>query len=266
MKTITFIALLLLIYGPVFSQLTGFYDNFEDGSVDTLWNASVHTLWKADHTATFGITENNGFLNIAYTRTAESGIWDDFNFTPPEEINVSNNPVITLKIKSDVAITFTVKPIYSNGNDGWLPKEIPADNAWHIYTYELLETNYAGGNLQKIYLYFDGGSSEEKSGIVQFDDFQIAGFSISVYNLKAHLIDTSKIDLTWETDDSENTDHFNVYRSTEMGFTPGEETKIGETTDTIFHDSLLTNHTAYHYQVSATDTDGKEHTPALVSM
>ena len=256
----------MLISLPLFSQLSGFFDDFEDGSVDTIWNDSTYTLWMADHPGTFGITENDGFLNIAYTRTAESGIWDDFNFTPPEQIDVSNNPVITLKIRSDVATTFTVKPIYSNGNDGWLPKEIPADNAWHVYTYELVAVNYSGGNLQKIYLYFDGGSSEKKSGMVQFDDFQIAGFSISVNNLKAHLVDTSKIDLTWETDDPDITDHFNVYKSTEMGFTAGEQTKIGETTDTVYHDTALVNHTTYYYQISATDIDGREHTPTAVSM
>ena len=266
MKISNLSALFVLINFPLFPQSTGFFDDFEDGSVDTIWNDSIHTLWKADHPGTFGISEDSGFLNIAYTRTAESGEWDNFNFTPPDSIDVSANPVIILKIKSDVATTFTVKPIYSNGNDGWLQKQIPADAAWHVYTYQLVESNYTGGTLQKIYLYFDGGSTEEKSGLVQFDDFQIAGFSISVFNLTAQLVDTSKIDLSWATDDLENTGHFNVYRSLEGGFTASEETRIGETTDTLYHDSLLVNHTTYHYQVSATDIDGREHPPAAVSI
>jgi hypothetical protein len=266
MRTLKLAALLFLASSPSFSQLTGFFDDFEDGSLDTLWNESLHTLWKADHPGTFGLSEQDGTLNIAYTRTAESAEWDNFNFTPPEEIDVSANPVITLKIKSDVANTFTVKPIYSNGNDGWLQKEVPADGAWHVYEYELVESNYSGGNLQKIYLYFDGGSTEIKSGTVLFDDFQIAGFSISIENLQAFLVDSSSIDLTWETNDPENTDHFNIYRSTQTGFAPGEENRIGETGDTIYHDTGLANFTTYHYQVSATDIEGREHTPSAVSL
>lgn len=264
-KSTKLIAFLQLLCVPLFSQLTGFLDDFEDGSVDTLWNASEHTLWIADHPGTFGITESEGYLNLAYTRTAESWEWDNFNFTPPEMINVSATPFITLKIKSDITTAFSVNPIYSNGNERRVEKTIPGDTSWHSYSFELLESNYSGGLLQKIYLYLDGGSNEVKSGMVQFDDFQIAGFSINVFNLKADLIDTSKIDLTWETDDLQNTDHFNIYRSFDMGFMAGEETKIGETTDTVFHDSLLTNHTTYYYQVSATDTNSKEHTPANVS-
>ncbi|MFH0757970.1 MAG: DUF5060 domain-containing protein [Bacteroidota bacterium] len=266
MKTFKIVAILILATGPLFSQANGFFDDFEDGKVDTLWNETLHTLWIADHPATFGITESDGFLNIAYTRTAGSAAWDNFNFTPPEQIDVTNNPKITLKIRSDVATTFTVKPIYANELSGWLSKEIPADNAWHFYTYELSASNYTGSYLTKIYLYLDGGSTEIKSGMVRFDDFQIAGFSISVDKLQAVLIDSSKIDLHWESSDPVNTDHFNIYRSTEMGFPVSELTKIGETTDTLFHDTDLIKNTTYFYQVTATDVDGKEHAPAAVSM
>ncbi|MEN8202664.1 MAG: DUF5060 domain-containing protein [Bacteroidota bacterium] len=266
MKILNLILLALLITGPLFSQSMGFYDDFEDGSVDTLWNGSSYTLWKADHTGTFGISESEGYLNIAYSRTAESGIWDNFNFTPPREIDVAENPHITLKIKSDVATTFTVKPIYTNGNDGWLQKDIPADNAWHFYTCQLVEANYSGGNLQKIYLYFDGGSSESKSGLVLFDDFQIAGYSISITNLQAYPVDSASVDLSWKSSDPDSTDYFKLYRSTEMEYEASEDSKIGETSDTVFHDTGLNKHTSYYYKVSATDKDGKEHAPAKVSI
>ena len=266
MKHLNLTIFLLLISTPLFSQLSGFFDDFEDGSPDTIWNDSTHLLWKADHPQTFGIMEQGGYLDITYTRTAGSWEWDNFNFTPPEMIDVSSNPLITLKIKSNVATTFSVKPIYSNGNDGRVEKAIPADTTWRLYSFELLESNYSGGYLQRIYMYLDGGSREIKSGLVQFDDFQIAGFSIVVNNLEATLIDSSKIDLTWEQDDPGNTDHFNVYRSLEFGFSPGGETKIGETADTVYHDSALVNNTTYYYKVSATDVDGKEHAPSSVSI
>jgi hypothetical protein len=266
MRQLIGIFITVLICTPLFSQSAGFYDDFEDGSLDTIWNGSTHTLWRADHPETFVISESEGYLHIGYDRSAGSGPWDNFNFTPPDSIDVSKNPVITLKIKSDVAHTFTVKPIYTNGNDGWLQKEIPADTAWHAYAYELVEDNYAGGFLQKIYLYFDGGSSEVKSGRVLFDDFQIAGFSIRIDPLMARVVDSSRVDLTWEIDDTAGLDHFNVYRSQVLGFPASEPYKIGETTDTIYHDTGLNNHTAYHYQVTALDTLGREHPPSAVSI
>ena len=63
----------------------------------------------------------------------------------------------------------------------------------------LSNPNYAGANLYTIYLYLDGGSTELKSGLVLFDDFQIAGFTISITDLEAILIDSSKIDLHWQS-------------------------------------------------------------------
>jgi hypothetical protein len=266
MKTLKLAAVLMAITTLVFSQSAGFYDNFEDGSADTLWNGTIYTLWTANPPHTFGLSESGGYLNIAYNRSAESAEWDNFNFTPPGQIDVSGNPVITLKIKSDVATTFTVKPIYTNENSDWLPQVIPADNAWHVYSFALTESQYAGANLYTIYMYLDGGSTGIKSGLVLFDDFQIAGFTISVNNLEAILVDSSKIDLQWQGSDPGNTDHFNIYRSTEPGFSLSAGNRIGETTGTLFHDSLLTKNTTYYYQVTAVDTEGREHAPAEVHM
>ena len=81
MKTLIHTAFLILISIPALSQINGYYDDFEDGVQDM--------FWKADHPGTFGISEGDGSLNIAYVRSAESGEWDNFNFTPPESIDVS---------------------------------------------------------------------------------------------------------------------------------------------------------------------------------
>lgn len=258
MKLLTLSILFILLFKPLLSQSTGYYDDFEDGLPDL--------LWKADHPATFGISEDSGSLKIAYDRSASSGTWDNFNFTPPQPIDVQGNPVIVVKVRSDVANTFTVKPIYSNGNDEWLQKNVPADNLWHVYSYELQATSYTGGNLEKIYFYFDGGSSDIKSGTVRFDFFQIAGFSIQTFNLQASLVDSATINLSWESDDPENTEHFNIYRSTEEGFSADSLSKIAESTEILYQDTGLFNHTTYYYQVSATDVDGREHVPAEVSL
>ena len=266
MKPLILFIFSLLISSPLFSQTWAYHDDFEDGSLDTTRNETRYTLWKADHPEIYGLSENNGVLSIEYLRSAESYIWGNFNFTSPDSIDVSQNPLITLKIKSDVACAFNVKPGYTNGSNGWLPNSIPADNAWHEYSFQLVEANYSGTYLEIIHFYFDGGSSSPKSGTVQFDDFQVAGITIPVIHLKARMIDSSKVDLSWENSDPANTEHFNIYRNHESGFIAGEAFKIAETTDGIYHDSGLINNSTYYYQVSVTDLEATEHSPSGVSI
>ncbi len=257
----------LLISATLFAQpATGFYDDFEDGRPDTIVNDSTFLLWKADHPRTFGITETGGTLQIAYTRTDTSQPWDNFNFTPPIPVDVAFNPVISLKIQSDVSHIFTVKPIYSNGKSRLIQQDIPGDESWHSCSFQLSETNYSGGVLEKIYFYFDGGSSALQSGLVLFDEFRIAGVTVPVNQLEAHLIDSSTVELTWETEDTSLVGHFNVYRGSGPFFPAGEASRIGETRALSYLDTGLVNNTTYFYKVSATDKEDKEHPPASVSI
>ena len=245
-------------------SIVSFTDNFDDGALDTTWNGETHMLWKADHPRTFGLSEGDGVLSIDYTRDGNSQPWDNFNFTPPEQVDVANTPIITLDIKSAVSTTYTLKPIYSNGNDRLIDKEIPGDNQWHTYQFELQESNYSGGYLTRMYMYFDGGSSTPKSGLVQFDNLKIAGFSIQVSNVTAEVVDSSHVDLAWMVgeDVAPEVDHYKIYRSTENGFSIGEETLVGDTTATVYHDRGLNNYTSYYYRVTAVDNEGEEYPPS----
>ncbi len=239
--------------------ISGFTDHFENGTLDTLWNGQRDTLWWAEFPHTFDLNESNGVLNIDYTRDAQSAQWDEFNFLPPANIVVTGTPKITMDIKSSVATVYTVKPIYNdNPSGGWIQTNLPGDNQWHSYTFNLV----AGDTLNRIYMYFDGGTTDPKSGTIQFDNFKIAGFSVNVSGLKATLVDSGHVDLNWSVDKPDVTDHYNIYRSTSGSFTANSLTLIGDTTAALYHDRGLMNNTTYYYMVTAVDTIGEEHAPS----
>jgi len=257
-----FIAFLFISPIPISvcaQTIPGFTDRFENGTLDTLWNGSRVPLWVADFSRTFALTEGNGVLTIDYNRDAQSGPWDQFYFQPPADIVVTQNPQITIDINSSVATVLTLKPIYNdNSSGGWIQENLPGDNQWHSYTFNLV----AGDTLNRIYFYLDGGTTTPKSGTVQFDNFKIAGFAVNVSGLKATLADSSHVDLSWSVDKPDVTHHFNIYRSTSGNFTANSSTLIGDTTATIYHDRGLLNNTTYYYMVAAVDTTGEEHVPS----
>ncbi len=239
--------------------IAGFTDYFNNSSLDTLWNGKRDTLWWADFPHTFSLSEGNGVLTIDYNRDAQSGLWDQFYFQPPADIVITQTPKITIDIKSGLATVFTLKPIYNdNPTGGWIQQNIPGDNQWHSYTFNLV----AGDTLSRIYFYFDGGSTTPESGTVEFDNLKIAGFSINVSGLKATVIDSSHVDLNWSVDKPGATKYSNIYRSTNASFKTDSSSWVGDTTATVYHDRGLMNNTVYYYRVAAVDTTGKEHAPS----
>jgi len=250
----------LLSWSAVFGQITGFIDDFQDGSVDTTWNGTTCRLWDTEDTSIFHISEGDGILNIGYVRKSTDRIWPCMFFTPPENIDVSVNPQISIKIKSDVAITYQFKPVYNSGANDWEVVNIAGDNIWRTYTFTLESGNYSGTTMYRIYMHFDGGSAPTKNGLVCFDDLKIAGFSINISGLTATTVDSAHINLTWQSDKS--ADHFNIYRGTVSGFAPGSSTLVGTSVTTNYNDSGLLNNTWYYYRVSAVDASGTEYSPS----
>jgi len=254
------LALLMLCGATLFGQITGFIDDFQDGSVDTTWNGTVYRLWDTEDTSIFHISEGNGVLSIGYVRKSTDRSWPCMFFTPPEIMDVSVNPQISIKIKSDVAITYQFKPVYNSGANDWEVVDISGDNIWRTYTFALESGNYSGTTMYRIYMHFDGGSTPAKTGTVCFDDLKIAGYSINVSGLTATTVDSSHIDLIWECD--KTADHFNIYRSAVSGFAPGSGTLIGTSTSKSYGDSGLQNNSWYYYRVSALDAAGVEYSPS----
>jgi len=253
------ITILLVLAVPLFSQIPGFTDDFEDGTLDITWNGEVDTLWWNDwYPNVFNLSEVDGYLKIDYTRSGVAD-WPAFYFIPPENIDVSINPKIILSIKSDKTIQFAIKPEYNNGNENFQNVgNIPGDNAWHTYTITI--SNYSGGYCERVVFHFDGGSLISKQGTVYFDDFKIAGFSINISDLTANFdAENQVVNLSWECSKEEATDYYNIYRDTVSGFSCDSETFIGDTTLKVYNDSGFENYTWYYYKVTAVDTLGEEH-------
>jgi Domain of unknown function (DUF1929)/Bacterial Ig domain/Fibronectin type III domain len=70
---------------------------------------------------------------------------------------------------------------------------------------------------------------------------------------------TTQLSLSWAANPAgDNVAHYNVYRSTTSGFTPGSGNLINSTvTATSFQDSGLTADTTYYYVISATNSAGE---------
>ncbi len=157
---ITFFPLLL------FSQTNGLVENFNDGNI---------SRWTADHPRTFQLSAEDGTLKVNYTRTPSSDQWDNFNYTPPQLVNMANSPKVVLRVKSTVTTVFSFKPVYNN-NPPLIDRTITGDGNWHTISINI--TNPAHYQFDKIYMYFDGGTTQSKSGTVWFDEIRFGDSAV----------------------------------------------------------------------------------------
>jgi len=157
--------ILILFYYPCSAQTTGFLEDFND-NILTGWEVPSDQL-----AGTFALTETDSVLRIDYNRNNQSYEWDNFNFTPPNNVDATNKPYITLRVRSNIGTVLTFKPIYQNGGNDWLQVDLPPDNDWHNYKFELIAAKPY--EINRIYMYLDGGTTEVKSGIVFFDDLRV---------------------------------------------------------------------------------------------
>lgn len=165
MKHLLCILTICFLFLPARAQVTGLVENFDDNLLDG-WEAP------GDATRTFELQAVDSTLQIQYHRVASSWEWDNFNWTPPQKVDATAQPYITLRVRSDVVSELTLKPIYDNGSNDWLQAMLPADGQWHTYRFELLAP--APRVLNRIYFYLDGGTTVPKSGTVYFDDLRLA--------------------------------------------------------------------------------------------
>ncbi len=169
------------------AQVTGYQETYNDGDINT-WYVGE------EHLRTFQLSVADSALNINYTRTASSDQWDNFNFTPPNLIDVTSKPLISIKIRSTVNTILTLKPIFENGTDDWIQKNLIGDNSWRTISFEMNPT----GSLiiNRIYCYLDGGTTTLKEGVVQFDNFSIgdsAFITVDPYRLEKAISQTQAL-------------------------------------------------------------------------
>jgi len=156
----------------IYAQVDGFIEDFNDNN-PLSWEVPE------THLVTYEISEIDSALTIAYHRTVNSGIWDVINFTPQVAADISDYPYISVKAKSDIAVEMVFKPRYDNANTDWLVTQLPGDNTWHTYFFQIESDPPL--LLTRMYIYLDGGSTVIKSGTVCLDDLSFGSFVDTTY-------------------------------------------------------------------------------------
>lgn len=142
-----------------------------------------------------------------------------------------------MKAKSTVSTQITLKPIYSNGADSRLLQErLPADNAWHTYTFGLVQLQDT--TITRIYFFLDGGSTTPVSGSVWLDDLRI-GERVSV-DIDRSELEQAIIDATALLNNSEE-------GSSEGQFAPGSKAVLQSVVDK--EQLVLNDETASQLQI-----------------
>ncbi len=155
------IFVLVLLVTPLSGQVKGYVEDFND---------NVLTGWEMPDPDTFYLEEAGGILKISYNRTASSWEWDNFNYIPLQNIDVTENPMISLKVKSGVGTELVLKTIFLDNTNDWLTALLPSDDKWHTVLFNVADT--VSGTINRIYFYLDGGTTVPKSGEVYFNDLR----------------------------------------------------------------------------------------------
>lgn len=246
------------------AQITGFSDDFSNGTLDTLWNGQAKTLWSTNSNNTFSLSEAEGVLNIAYNRNSESGSNDYVRFSAPEGIDVSENPRFSFFIRSTTTTTLSLKAVFGAIGGASFDYEvaIPGNNEWKEVALAFDPEVFGSLKMHYLFFYFDKGSSSFRFGDIQLDDLKIAGFTIRVQNLEAVVEEGTNVRLNWAGSDPNATKLFRVFRDSVPGFTHSEQNLLSTTTDTGFLDQDLPPYRTFFYKVTAIDTLDEEFIPS----
>jgi len=227
--------LFLLSEQVIAQRFAGYTDRFDNGTLEFNFrgnaiNRPPFVIWDTKTHKTLQLKEEEGVLKINYTRKEGTAVFDHFTFHPFRGINVENNPRIQLDVKSDVKTTLTVSPTYSMEPPTFefLEQEIPGDNQWHTYTFELTNPWFENKRIEAVDFYFDRGNSEEKSAHIDIDNFRMAWYLIEVSNLSASVSEGKNVQLSWKTSNAERTVGYKVYRGKKSGFTIDDSNQVAE--------------------------------------
>ncbi|MCD6659401.1 MAG: T9SS type A sorting domain-containing protein [Lentimicrobium sp.] len=195
-----FTTLLLFIsmtLGLQLSAETIVIDNFNDNTISPEWQIEG---------STFALSAENQAMRVDYNRTSSSWEWDQFHkiILPQPELSQFQ---IEFRVKTDVQFQMNVKPVYTDGSSDWLTNSIPVTADYQLFTFGV--TSAGQKVLETIYIYFDGGSTAIKSGIIHIDEILIQT--------------TSKAMLTEAVTNGELFLQYATEGSNEGQFTPGSK-------------------------------------------
>jgi mannan endo-1,4-beta-mannosidase len=170
-KTMKNILMLLILFFGALLWLqaeTIVIDNFDDNI--------VHPNWQVEGT-TFSLSAQDMALRVDYNRTASSWEWDQFHVNVETPYDLFQYQIV-LSLKSSVSFQLAVKPVYTDGTSDWLTKEVVTNEAYQTFTLNVSSSNLKV--IQTIFFYFDGGSTQIKSGVVYIDYVSIQTTSTAV--------------------------------------------------------------------------------------
>ncbi|MEN8203854.1 MAG: DUF5060 domain-containing protein [Bacteroidota bacterium] len=246
--------------GTAASATLGAQSSFIPGLVFD-FNDGATPAWTPND-ATYAVSNEDNTFRVDYHRTEASYEWTQMQHMLSTPVDPAGDPRVRLKYKSDTEITLGVKVIYANGGDDWLQKNISGDNAWHELSFDL--TKYSGTTVTVLYIYFDGGSQQEKSGIVFFDDIILGSetFELAITGLNAQVTHSNRVDLSWDISFPDHTRKCRIYRGSEKDFLPGPGNLVAMAERTSFSDLGLPLDSTLYYRVSAVNMQDEESVPA----
>ncbi|MFA7421306.1 MAG: glycosyl hydrolase [Melioribacteraceae bacterium] len=164
-----FSLLFMILTFNVFAQTTGLVENFDDGNI---------TKWTSDQ-STYKLSAEDKTLKIEYNRDGSSAAaWYNFNYANSQLIDVTNNPVILIRLKSTVNTTLSIKPT-STADVPLIMSSVIGDGAWRTIKFNV---GAAGSKkFDKIYMYFDGGTTMKSSGTVWFDEIRMGDSTVGAF-------------------------------------------------------------------------------------
>lgn len=260
-----YLAVIFIFAGLALSgQRAGFTDDFENGTLEMparpgQGNRAAVKIWSTVTPGSYGLEESGGVLNVSYSRSAGSAAFDHITFLPVRPVEVGSNPRIQVMLKSPIAFKVTASPVYSlePPTCEYLEQEVPGDNQWHTYTFDLTKKYYTGRTVAAVDFYFDRGKAEARSGKIEMDNFKIGWYLIKTSGLSATVDKGKDIRLSWQTSDRERTGKYNIYRSNQPGFSVSDLNFLAQTTDTIYTDLNLAPYRHYFYRVVPVSTTGE---------
>lgn len=256
---ITALLLLLPATGLCQNPITEFIDTFERTSLDTTWNDETHTLWDTNHPQTYDLSISDNIFNVDYNRGNHSAEDASFRFTPPEDLDLLENPRISIYLKSDVSTTLTIRTIYSPFTNESKELDIPGDDTWRTYSIPLDEDNVANNEAERFHLYLDYGSTASASGQIEIDNIRFGGRHLYATDIQTELTSPTSINLSWGASDADAVDYFNIYRSTQAGSSYEVENLQTTTSELNYEDEELDEWATYYYSVIPVDTNGFEY-------
>lgn len=174
-KATILLGIFLILSGISFGQTTGWVEDFNDGNISRWTTGDGHDV-------TYKLSAESGALKINYARTAGHE-WDNMNYTPASSIDISKQPSISLRIKSTLGTTLSVKPVFENGTDNYMSVSVKGDQSWQIINIKLTVTGTL--KMNKMYMYINGGSSSVESGMVYIDEVRFGDSSLTLMDWTA---------------------------------------------------------------------------------